>query len=241
MARTVVVTGGSKGIGLVVAERFAAAGEDVVVTGRSQQALDAAVEKLGVRAVHCDGTSPADVAALSEQLAPRVHVLVNMAGQNTDAVIGATSGESLEELAAAWRANLDANLMSAVLTTTALLPLFAAGGAIVNVGSGAAEYATTSYGVAKAAVSAWTVGLSASHGHRGITVNTVSPGYTADTGFFPNGISEQMVEGLIARTHDKRAGLPDDVAATVEFLASPGARHITGQVIHVNGGSHTTR
>nr|WP_255559653.1 SDR family oxidoreductase [Mumia sp. zg.B17] len=78
-------------------------------------------------------------------------------------------------------------------------------------------------------------------GPRGITVNSVSPGYIEDTGYFKGRLTPQRRTTLVEATHDKRAGLPADVAETVLFLASAGARHITGQTVHVNGGAFTTR
>jgi 3-oxoacyl-[acyl-carrier protein] reductase len=115
------------------------------------------------------------------------------------------------------------------------------GGSIINVGSIGAEYASTSYGAAKAALTAWTAGLSSEVGPHGVTANAISPGYIAETNFFQGRLTEQREAALIAATHDGRAGRPDDIAATAYFLASPGARHITGQTVHVNGGAHTTR
>jgi 3-oxoacyl-[acyl-carrier protein] reductase len=184
-------------------------------------------------------------------------VLVNMAGGNTDfvrsprQVTGQVTGQGagqgagpdgdLEDVAAAWRANLDANLLSAVLTTTALLSSLRRGGSIINIGSIGAEHASTSYGAAKAALAAWTAGLSAEVGPKGLTANVISPGYTAGTGFFRDRLTEQRLTGLIGATHDGRAGQPADIAQTAWFLASAGARHITGQNLHVNGGAHTTR
>jgi 3-oxoacyl-[acyl-carrier protein] reductase len=69
----------------------------------------------------------------------------------------------------------------------------------------------------------------------------ISPGYIAGTDFFRGRLTGQRQAALIGATHDGRAGHPDDVAATAHFLASDGARHITGQILHVNGGAHTTR
>ena len=113
--------------------------------------------------------------------------------------------------------------MTAVLTTTAFRPVFAEGAAVVNVGSIGAEHARGSYGAAKAAVAAWTVGFSSILGPRGITVNTVSPGPIVDTDFFRGTLSDERAASFVAETHTKRAGTPDDVAAAVFFLASPGA------------------
>ena len=128
-----------------------------------------------------------------------------------------------------------------MLTTTAVLGKLRSGGSVINVGSIGAEYASTSYGAAKAALAAWTAGLSAEAGPRGLTANLISPGYIARTDFFRGGLTEQRRAALISATHDGRAGKPADIAETAYFLASPGARHITGQTVHVNGGAHTTR
>jgi 3-oxoacyl-[acyl-carrier protein] reductase len=146
---------------------------------------------------------------MAAEVGDDLDVLVNMAGGNTDFTRPpARQPADLDEVLAAWRANLDANLISAVLTTTAVFGKLRAGGTVINVGSIGAEHASTSYGAAKAALAAWTAGLSAEAGPRGLTANLISPGYIAGTDF---------------------------------FLASPGARHITGQTVHVNGGAHTTR
>ncbi|MEU4388202.1 SDR family oxidoreductase [Promicromonospora sp. NPDC023805] len=239
MPRLVLVTGGSGGIGRAVARRFVEQGDSVVITGRSAARLDRAVEATGARGVRCDVGQPDDVAALTAQLDAPVEVLVAMAGGNTD--FDRPGPVGLAQVADGWRANLEANLISTVLVASAVLETMPDGGAVVTVGSIGAEYAGTSYGVAKAAVQAWTAGLSASVGPRGITANCVAPGYIAETGYFKDRLTEQRRDRLIAATHDGRAGLPDDVAALVSFLASPAARHITGQTLHVNGGAHTTR
>ena len=241
MSRIVLVTGGGSGLGKAVAIRFLAGGDKVFITGRSASRLASAAAATGAIAVTGDATDPADVRRLADGLGDELDVLVNMAGGNTDFTRPDGQSADLAEVAAAWRANLDANLLSAVLTTTAVLPKLRAGGSIINVGSIGAEYASTSYGAAKAAVAAWTAGLSAEVGPRGLTANVISPGYIAGTGFFGDRLTEQRRERLIGATHDGRAGRPEDIAETAYFLASAGARHITGQILHVNGGAHTTR
>ena len=239
--RIVVVTGGSRGIGRAVAARFAEDGDDVVITGRDEEQLAKAASEIGARAQRCDATVAADVSALADTVGSRLDVLVNMAGENPDTWDPLPLDAPLEAVAERWRANLELNLMTTVLTTQAFRPVLADGGAVINVGSIGAELARGSYGAAKAAVAAWTVGLSSILGPRGITVNTVSPGPIVDTDFFRGTLSDERAATFVAETHNKRAGTPDDVAAAVFFLASPGARHITGQNLHVNGGAYGTR
>ncbi len=240
--RVVLVTGASRGIGLAVAERFAAAGEAVVMTGRDEGRLAEAAAGIGARPVRCDHTDPADVRALVAALdAEGLDALVHCAGGNLDLSDPLPDEPTLEQRAERWRGNLDLNLVSAMITTTALAPLLRSGGSVVTVGSIGAEYAGSSYGAAKAALAAWTAGVSAELGEAGVSANTVSPGYIAGTDFFHGRLSDERRERLIAATHDGRAGTVEDIAETVFFLASAGARHLTGQVLHVNGGAFTTR
>lgn len=241
MTRTVLVTGGGTGIGRAVAAAFAADGDTVIITGRRPEPLQTTAADLGagVQAVVCDGTDPAQVEALITQLPAAVDVVVHCAGGNTD--FDRPVPHDLVSLAGNWRANIDANLLTAVLTTTAISDRLAAGGSVVNIGSIAADKGAGAYGAAKAAVASWNVDLAAEFGPRGITANVVSPGYIADTEFFRDHLTDERRDALIAATQTGRAGTPDDVAATVHFLASSCARQITGQVFAVNGGEHTTR
>lgn len=241
MSRVVLVTGGAGGLGRAVAARFRADGETVIITGRDASRLAVTAKETGAHPVVCDATDPHEVARLAGEVGDGLDVLVNMAGGNTDFTRPAGEGADLEQVAAAWHANLNANLLSSVLTVTAVLARMRPGGSIINVGSIGAEYAATSYGAAKAALAAWTAGLSAEAGPKGLTANVISPGYIEGTDFFHGRLTGQRRTALIAATHDGRPGQPGDVADTAWFLASPGARHITGQTFHVNGGAHTTR
>lgn len=240
MSRTIIVTGGGTGIGRAVAQRFAQEGADVVITGRRRDVLERAAQDLGPRvsARSFDASDPQQVAAFTEEVGA-VDVLVNNAGGNTD--FDRLAPRDLAEVAAAWRANLEANVITAVLTTTALLPSMSRGGAIITIGSIAADKGAGSYGASKAAVASWNVDLAGQVGPAGITANVVSPGYIEDTEFFRDVLTDEGRAQMAASAATRRAGRPEDIAATVAFLASEGARQITGQVIAVNGGERTSR
>jgi 3-oxoacyl-[acyl-carrier protein] reductase len=246
LARNILITGASGGIGRAIAGRFIAGGDTVVITGRDADRLQRAATELGAHGVVCDAADPAQIAGLGERIGTKLDVLVNNAGGNTNFDRGdeAETGDvrtGLERLAARWQANLDANLISAVLTTHAVAGRLAPGGSVISIGTIGAERGGGSYGAAKAALAAWNADLSSEIGPRGVTANVISAGYIAGTNFFRDRLTPQRRETLIAATHDKRPGAPDDIAETAYFLASPGARHITGQTIHVNGGAFTTR
>jgi 3-oxoacyl-[acyl-carrier protein] reductase len=241
VSRIVLVTGGGNGLGKAVAARFLADGDTVIITGRNTGKLVSTAAEIGARPITCDATDPQQVTRMAGELGADLDVVVNMAGGNTDFTRPDGQPTDLGQVRMAWRANLDANLLSAVLTTTAVLGKLRAGGSIINISSIGAEYASTSYGAAKAALAAWTAGLSSEAGPRGLTANVIAPGYIAGTSFFHGKLTDQRRAALIDATHNQRAGQPSDIAETAYFLASDGARHITGQTLHVNGGAHTTR
>jgi 3-oxoacyl-[acyl-carrier protein] reductase len=236
--RQIVVTGGGTGIGRAVAAAFAAAGDQVVITGRRADVLARTAAELGpgVAAAAFDASDPAAVEAAAASLPERVDVLVHAAGGNTD--IGAEPPAGLAGVAVAWRANLDANVLTAVLVTAALQSRLARGGTVVNISSIAAHRGGSgSYGAAKAAVEAWNLTLAQELGPGQITANVIAPGFTEATEFFRDRMTEQRRAALVAQTATGRAGQPADIAGAVLFLASPAAAHITGQVLHVNGGA----
>ncbi|GIJ67743.1 3-oxoacyl-ACP reductase [Virgisporangium ochraceum] len=228
------MSGGGTGIGRAIAVAFARAGEDVTIVGRRADVLaKVAAEFDTVTAVAADLSVPADVERVAATL-DSVDVVVNNAG---GAVYDGPLS-TLEDQAAQWRAELDANVLTAALLTTALMPkLTRPGGRIVFMSSVAAVKGGGVYGAAKAALHGWAYALATRLGPDGITVNVVAPGYVADTEFFGERMSPEFHESRVRQTLVGRGGVPDDIAAAVTYLAAPDAGYITGQVIHVNGGS----
>ena len=252
MTRIVVVSGGGTGIGLAVAGYFAGQGEQVVILGRRAGVLQEAAEAIGrehpaappVLPLAVDLSQPDRVEALCRDLGgrfPAVDVLVHAAGGN--AILQAPPGhydDGLAGVARRWTDNFAGNVLSAVLLTEGLRDrLRAPGGRVVLVGSIAAYRGSGAgcYGAAKAALHPYGYDLAAALGSRGVTVNIVAPGYIRDTGFFADRLSSERQAALIAETATRRAGVPADIADAVAWLASPGAAHVTAQVIQVNGGA----
>ncbi|WP_441251490.1 SDR family NAD(P)-dependent oxidoreductase [Kitasatospora sp. McL0602] len=246
--RLAVVTGGGSGIGRAIAAELAASGCRVVVVGRraesleeARKAIDAAVGAARVIPVVADLTDPEQIARAAgtiTALGP-VDVLVNNAGS----AVPTPADDSLAALADSWRSGLEANLLSAVLFTTALLGgLRRPGARLLVISSTAAQrggsgaHSAGAYAAAKAALHGWAFGLARELGPDGITVNLVAPGYVAETEIFGDQWSEGFHAAKVAETLVGRAGRPADVAGIIGYLASPAAGYITGQVIGVNGG-----
>jgi 3-oxoacyl-[acyl-carrier protein] reductase len=126
-----------------------------------------------------------------------------------------------------------------VLLTEALDALLADGGRVLLLSSIAAYRGSGagSYGSVKAALHPYAVDLARSLGGRAITVNVVAPGFTDDTEFFAGRMTDERRQALAGQALTGRAGTVDDVAATVHWLASPAAGHVTAQVVQVNGGA----
>ncbi|MDI5964860.1 SDR family NAD(P)-dependent oxidoreductase [Streptantibioticus silvisoli] len=236
--RTVVVTGGGTGIGRSVAERFAAAGDEVVIVGRREEVLRGAAAELGARnggrvsALACDLADPDQVQAALERLPARIDVLVNSAGSRELAPAAGPHG-----VLARWRGDFERNVLTAVLLTESVRDRLAPdGGRVVTVTSLAALRGGGSYGAAKAALHAWNHSLAAQLGPQGVTCNIVAPGTVAGTGFFGARLDEAELTRRAGRTLVGRVGRPSDVAAAVVFLASPDAGFITGEILQCNGG-----
>jgi NAD(P)-dependent dehydrogenase (short-subunit alcohol dehydrogenase family) len=238
--RTVVVTGGSRGIGRAVAARFAAAGDEVVALGRDAAAL-AEVAADGMRTAVCDVTDEAQVEAAFAGL--EVDVLVNNAGVAESAPLHRTTLES-------WRRQLEVNATGAFLCTRAVIDGMRrrGRGTIVTVASTAGR-AGTPYTAGYAASKHAAVGLmrvaAAELAGSGATANAVCPTF-ADTDMTREsaariaertGRSErESAEALAAASPLGRLLEPGEVAAAVVWLASPEAAAINGQTLVLDGG-----
>ena len=209
-----------------------------MIIGRRAEALERvqrAHPTATVRAVQADLTDPDDVLRVAEALdGGTIDVLVNNAGG-----VGGPAAPGLYGRLQAWRDTIDQNLLSAMMLTEALWPAFARpGGRVVTISSIAAQRGGGgAYGAAKAGLFAWGAELAARGGPDGVTVNTVAPGYVADTEFFNESGRPPRHDVLVSQTLLNRAGTPADVAGAVHYLASEEAGWVTGQVLSVNGGA----
>ncbi|MEV5880170.1 SDR family oxidoreductase [Streptomyces sp. NPDC052101] len=242
MTRNIVISGGGTGIGLATAQAFAADGDRVLLLGRRAEVL----EKAGVPGsltYAADLTEPADVrgaAAFVARELGTVDVLVHSAGGAGGQHPPDGGEDPLEQVARAWTDNFRLNTLTAALLTEALKDRLAEPGGRVLFLSSIAAYrgsGSGAYAASKAALHPYAHDLARALGPRGITVNVVAPGYIEDTEFFGAGPVPERRAQLIAETSTGRAGTPGDVAATLHWLASPGAGHVTSQVIQVNGGA----
>ena len=250
--KVVLITGGSKGIGLACAQAFAAEGARVAIASRSRENLDRAREILskdGFEAVTAmaDFSQPEEsqsAVSQTEKLLGPVDILVNCAGAANRYQIDAYNSD-------AWHQGLDSKFFPQVHAMDAVRPgmIERKRGAIVNImgmGGRSAQQVFLSGGAANAGLMLVTVGWASALGHYGIRVNGINPGSTltdrvkrgiqADAE--ANGISEtEALQRSQSRIPLGRFARPEEVAAVALFLASDQASYVTGAIIPMDGGS----
>ncbi|MCD7439725.1 SDR family oxidoreductase [Streptomyces lincolnensis] len=235
--RTVVVTGGSTGLGLGAAERFVAEGATVYLVGRRQSELDAAVARLGPAAVavRADVTVNDDLDRLYATLAEadgQVDVVVANAGAPSFGTIETYTGEELD-------ASYALNLRAVAFTVQKALPLMPEGGSIVLVSSIEGERGSPGLGAYAAMKSAqqsmartWANELR----ERRIRVNAISPGVVYTHAYEAAGVNREQAEAVIPLIPAGRLGLESEIAAAIAFLASEDASFVNGANLVVDGG-----
>jgi 3-oxoacyl-[acyl-carrier protein] reductase len=238
--RTVVVTGGSRGLGARLVQMFLDEGDRVATCSRSTSeridgwAADSSVESRFHHAT-LDVADRDACHSFVRDVAKRfggIDVLINNAGVARDGVLGTFSDDDVDAV-------VDLNLKGTIAMTKAAVRdmLRRQSGSVVNISSivGLSGYRGLSvYGATKAALIGFTKALAREVGSRGIRVNVVAPGYLRTE--MTHGLDDEQMDQIVRRTPMGRLGEVDDVAAAVRFLASEEARFITGHVLVVDGG-----
>jgi 3-oxoacyl-[acyl-carrier protein] reductase len=235
-----LVTGASRGIGAAIADRLAALGATVFGTATTESGAQAIGERLAAHGGHgrvLNVTDPAAIEALIDGIAKEtgaISILVNNAGITRDQLLMRMKEED-------WSAIMETNLTSVFRTSKAVMRgmMKARKGRIISIASvvgitgnpGQANYAA-----AKAGIIAFSKSLAREIGSRGITVNVVAPGFI-DTDM-TRALPDEQRTALLSGIALGQLGEPNDIAEAVAFLASPAAKYITGETLHVNGGMY---
>jgi acetoacetyl-CoA reductase len=237
--KVALVTGGTGGIGTAICQRLAAAGARIVTTYRNEEKAKAwaAEQEYEPLIVACDVGSYDDCVRLREELASRgydVDILVNNAGITRDATFKKITPEQ-------WRQVISADLDSVFnVSHQFVMPMTERGwGRVINIASINGQkgaFGQTNYSAAKAGMHGFTMALAQEVARKGVTVNTVSPGYIGTE--MVMAVREDVREKIIAQIPVGRLGRPEEIAALVAFLASEDAGFITGANLAANGGQH---
>jgi len=237
-----LVSGASRGIGQAISLQLGKAGATVIGTATSEKGAEQITESLkeaGIKGVGMvmNVTDQASIDAAISQVEKEfgtISILINNAGITRDNLLMRMKDEE-------WNDIIDTNLSSAFRLSKACLRAMmkARKGRIINIASVVAcsgNAGQTNYSAAKAGMIGFTKSLAREVGSRGITVNAVAPGFI-DTDM-TRALPEEHKTALLNQIPLNRLGHPEEIAAAVVFLASPGAAYITGETLHVNGGMY---
>ena len=238
-----LITGGSSGLGLATAQRFAAEGARVFVTGRRQAELDAALPLIGPDAVAVQG----DIAKLSDL--DRLYAIIKEKAGRLDVLFANAGGGEFLPLGQITEAHFDKyfgiNVKGTLFTVQKMLPLMPDGAAIVLNGSMVSVKglpAFSVYAASKAAVRSFARTWSVDLKERRIRVNVVAPGTVVTPGYKSElGMTDEQIKQFDAQaaasTPLGRTGTPDEIAKAVLFLASDDSSYVTGIELFVDGGA----
>ncbi|MCG6122368.1 MAG: 3-oxoacyl-[acyl-carrier-protein] reductase [Microvirga sp.] len=235
--RKALVTGATGGLGGAIARVLHARGADVAISGTRREALDALAADLGER-VHplvanlSDKDSVEALVPAAEEAMGGLDILVNNAGVTRDGLFMRMKDDD-------WDTVIAVNLTAAFRLSRAAVKgmMRRRYGRIVNIGSVVGTTGNPgqgNYAASKAGLVGMSKALAAEVASRGITVNTVSPGFI--TSPMTDALNEKQREAILGNVPAGRLGTGDDVATAVLYLASQEAAYVTGQTLHVNGG-----
>ncbi len=236
--KVALVTGASRGIGKAIATQLQALGATVVGTATSDHGANKIAEYLGTgNGLVLNVTSDDSIAAMFaviKEVHGSIDILVNNAGITRDNLFMRMKDDE-------WQDIIDTNLTSVFkVSKAAIRPMMKKrNGRIINIGSVVGSMGNAgqvNYATAKAGLLGFTKSLAREIASRGITVNTVAPGFI-DTDMTQT-LTDEQKEGIFSQVPANRLGKPEEIASTVAFLASDAAAYITGETIHVNGGMY---
>mmetsp|Transcript_1769 Transcript_1769/g.4496 ORF Transcript_1769/g.4496 Transcript_1769/m.4496 type:complete len:303 (+) Transcript_1769:73-981(+) len=239
--KVAIVTGASRGIGAAIAEKLAKAGATVIGTATSDsgaEAISARFEEgMKGEGMKLDVTDAKEIEAVIKTITAKYgvpEILVNNAGITQDTLMMRMKDTQ-------WDAVLDTNLNSVFRMTKSLIKgmMKSRWGRIVSISSVVGSMGNAgqaNYAASKAGMDGFTRALASEVGSRGITVNSVAPGFIKSD--MTEGLPEDWKAKLLERVPMNRLGTPEEVADTVLFLVSPEASYVTGTTMHVNGGMY---
>ncbi len=232
--KTALVTGGTRGIGRAIALELQKAGAEVIISGVNPENTEITATKMGMKALAADLSDAEAVSEFLEKI-PEIDILVNNAGITKDGLFMRQKDED-------WQLVMSVNVDAAVRISRKVSKKMMSNkwGRIINISSVVGHMGNvgqTNYVASKAAMTGFTKALAQEIARKGVTVNSVAPGFIETE--MTAQMTEKAVEGMLSKIPAGRMGKPEDIAAAVRFLASDDASYINGTTIHVNGALYT--